>query len=728
MNQLRPSICRFCHAMCGVLVQIEGGRAVRVLGDKHNPAYRGYSCAKGRDLPAQHVHPERLRRSVKRQGDGSYAPIAVPTAIGEIGARIARIIERHGPRAVALYGGTYSFPYPETVPVANAWMDAIGSPMRFSSASIDQPGKLLAAALHGTWSAGTHAFADADTCLLAGINPLNSKSGGIPNANPAWHLTRARKRGLKLVVIDPRRSETARYADVHLQPRPGQDPVILAGIVHVLIEDGLCDAEFIAHEVEGFEPLRLAVAPFTPEFVARRAGVDAADLRRAAHVFGSGRRGPAYGGTGINMAPRGTLTEYLLLVINTLCGRWLRAGEQVPNPGVLLPAMAPRAQALPRAPAWGYGERLRVRGFTDCASGLPTAALAEEILLEGEGQVRALINVGGNPVAAWPDQRRTVAALERLELLVSLDMKLSATARMSHYVIAPKLSFERPGLTLPSESLRFYGITLGYAEPYAQYAPALVAPPDGAEVIEEWEFFYDLARHMGLELTLQTSYPWAVADGRPASAALDMVRRPCTDDLYALLARDAPVPLAQVRAYPHGHVFGDRTVSVLARETDCSARLDVGNETMMRELAEVAVEPTGEDTRFPYHLVSRRMVDVYNSTGQDHARLTRRYRGNPAFMHPRMLAAVGAADGDLVEISSAHDSVLGVAASDADVRPGVVSMAHAFGDLPGANLDRIREQGTSTARLCDVTDRYDPRSGIPRMSALPVHVRRVAGT
>jgi anaerobic selenocysteine-containing dehydrogenase len=219
------------------------------------------------------------------------------------------------------------------------------------------------------------------------------------------------------------------------------------------------------------------------------------------------------------MAPRGKLTEYLLLALQTLCGHWVREGEPFRNPFALMPPYEPRAQALPPAAGWGYGEKLRVRGLTDSAGGLSAAALADEILLEGEGQVRALFNLGGNPMAAWPDQLKTLRALRALELGVTLDPRLSATAKLCDYVIAPKLQFEVPGMSQPNESLWFYGVGLGYPAPYAQYAPRLVDPPEGSDVIEEWEFFYGLAQRMGLQLSLYVANSWG-----PRSARAHVVR------------------------------------------------------------------------------------------------------------------------------------------------------------------------------------------------------------
>jgi anaerobic selenocysteine-containing dehydrogenase len=717
MAETHTAICRFCHSFCGIKVTVEDGKAVKIVGDKDNPMYFGYTCVKGRQLPQQHYNPERVLRPQRKAGE-HHESVTSQEALDGIAARLTELIERHGPRSVALYTATYSFPYPAGSAMANAFMQAIGSPMKFSSGSIDQPGKPMAIALHGRWSAGPQPFSESDTWMLVGANPVVSKWGGIPQYNPAKRLHDALKRGMKLIVIDPRRTECAEKAHIHLQCKPGEDPTILAGIARVIIEEGLYDREFVEREVEGFEALREAVSRFTPEYVARRADVPAELLVEAARTYAGATRGMTTAGTGPNMAPRGTLTEYMVLVINTLCGRWLREGERMPNPFVLIPERRGKAQAEPRPKqAWGYGEQLRVRGLGDNVSGLTPAALAEEILLEGEGQVKALISVGGNPMAAWPDQLKTYEAMKKLALNVTLDIKMSATARLADYVIPPRLGLEAPAITQPNEFIWFYGFSTGYPEPYAQYQPKIVEPPAGSDLLEEWEFFYGLAQRMGLQLRLN-------------GQDVDMVRKPSTDDIFEMLCRGSRIPLSEVRKYPHGHIFEDPSITVLPKDEGWAERLDVGNPHMMDELNEVRAEPVTEhagyapELRFTHRLVSRRLNDVYNSSGRDIPALVRNHSYNPAFMNPGDIAALGLNAGDVVRISSDHASILGIVEEAPDVRPGVISMAHSFGDAPEFD-NRVFFIGSNTGRLTNVERDFDPRTGMPRMSAIPVNLTRV---
>jgi len=329
---------------------------------------------------------------------------------------------------------------------------------------------------------------------------------------------------------------------------------------------------------------------------------------------------------------------------------------------------------------------------------------------------------------AFPDQRTTQAALERLDLLVTLDCELSATSRLAHYVIAPKLTLETPGMSQSAEALKFFGANVGYAAPFAQYAPALLAPPEGSDLIEDWELFYGMAQQMGLALTIVGFYGWgAHLESPPIVTQLDMQAKPSTDALYEIFTTGARIPLAEVKRFPHGRVFEEVQGVVAPREAGCTARLRLAAPEMLRELAEVAREDwraQQETPAFPLRLVPRRSSFFVNSSGRSLPSLTRGRPWNPAYAHPEDLAALGIASGEVVRIRSRHDAALAVAESDDTLRPGVVAMTHAFGANPGEPEDP-RSVGTPLGRLLRLDDEYDPISGIPRMGALPIAIERV---
>jgi anaerobic selenocysteine-containing dehydrogenase len=729
MTVTKTSTCRLCTAMCPIVVTIEDGRAVEVHGDREAPLYEGYTCPKGRALPEIHANPNRLLHSLRRRPDGSHEEIGSEEAVDEIADRLRDVVDRHGPSAVAMYIGTASSFYPAFGTIAAGMLMALGSKMIFSAASIDQPGTRIADALHGMWLGGRTSFEDADAFLFAGTNPVISKQ--FLAENPAKRLARAVERGTKVIVIDPRRTETARRAHIHLQARPGQDAVVMAGLIHVILREGLVDQDFVRRNVEGVEALKAAVAPFTPEFVARRADVDIDDLVEAARALGTARRGGAGGGTGISMTSCTSVVSYLLLCLMSLRGWWAREGDRVDRPNVLMPPNHAKAQARGPYRAMG-GHKMRVRGLQQNIGGLPTAALAEEILLPGEGQIRALFNVGGSPMMAWPDQRRTHEALESLELFVTTDVEYSPTARMADYVVATKMTLETPYMTQVSEYIKYFHPGYGFRAPYAQYTPALVEPPAGADVIEDWQLYYRVAQRLGLSLNVVNVFGRVGAhlEAPIEVIPLDMEHEPTTDDLYEIMCRGSHVPLDEVKRHPHGHVFKELLAQKVGPpDAECEDRLDVGNADMLAELSEIgerAAAAEADESR-PFLFVPRRENRVINSTGRTLPGLMRGRSYNPAFMHPDDLARLGVAAGDLVEIRSEHAAITGVAEADADLRPGVVSMSHGFGGIPGEDEDP-RVDGANTNRLVRTDVEFDKYTGIPRMGALPVAVVPVDST
>jgi len=724
----RPTICRACHAGCSVVVEIEDGRPVSVQGDPDSPLYRGFCCVKGRNMAAVQQSPRRLLHSQKRGADGRHAPIPVEQAMDEIAERLRRIVDEHGPRSLATYSGTMATNAgAANGAVTSAFLKAMGSRMGFNSNTIDQPGKMVAAALCGRFMAPPTPFSEASVVLLVGCNPLVAMSGGIPHTNPGRTLTDALRRGLRLLVIDPRRSETARRAHLHLQPRPGEDVAILAALLRVILEEGLADRAFVEAHVSGVDALRAAVEPFTPERVAVRADVATDDLVRLARLFAGHGPGVATAGTGPNMSGHTTLVEYLLLALNAICGRFQRSGDRVAEPPCLRAPQVFKEQAMPPMAeyAYGFGERMRVRGLANTAAGMPTAALADEILEPGPGRVRALISHGGNPVAAWPDQLKTIEAMESLDLLVQIDAKMSATARLADYVIAVRHPLEMPGMTLTQEYLSDYAVGFGTTAPWAQYTPALVEPPPGSDVIDDWRFFYGLAQRLGVQLVIKpVSFSGTV---RVPGQAMDMIEEPTTDALFDMVTRGSRVPLDEVRRHPAGAVFDDPPVFVAPKDEGASGRLDVGNDVMMAELGRVAQEETTPvaDAAHPFRLVSRRQPNVLNSVGCDEPGQLGGRTTNPAHLHPDDLAALGLAEGDLVEIRSGRAGILGVVAADATLRRGLVSMTHSWGDGPSRDGE-VREIGANTGRLSAVDVDYERFTGLPRMSNIPVDVRPLA--
>ena len=564
MTETRATFCRICSPLCGLLVDVDDGRVVHVAGDPDHALTRGFTCTKGRHLGELHHAPDRFV-TAQRNGPDGLQPIPTDQAIDEIAARLRTILDEHGPESIALFVGTQSYTASLTFSFAGAWLRAVGSHKRFSTMTIDQSAKWVATARLGSWAAGRQRFEDSDVWLLVGTNPLVSMQGGdltgFPVHDGLRRLEEARQRGLQLIVVDPRRTEVAAHADLHLQLVPGTDGALFAALLRVILDEQLHDAEFCAQWVNGLDALRAAVEPMTPDVASAITGVERDLIVEAARVFGRAERGMAKTGTGPDMGPHANVAEHLVQAMNVVCGRFPREGDRYAGTGVLSGVRNLHAQPSSPMRTWERGFQSRT-GVGTLMGELPSPILPEEILEPGADRLRALVVCGGNPASAFPDQQRIVDALGKLDLLVTIDPFPTETARLAHYVIAPTMSLERPDDTRGYEHF--------FSAPFAQYtAPILERPGD---VIEDWEFFYELASRMGLLLNIGTRV-WEPGTPRPTS-----------DELLESFAQRAQVPYDAVRAQPHGAEFDVAPTIVGPPTPDVAARFELLADDVAQEL------------------------------------------------------------------------------------------------------------------------------------------------
>ncbi|CAB4532007.1 unannotated protein [freshwater metagenome] len=699
------TFCRFCHASCPIEVDLQGGQAIAIRGVPEDPIFAGYTCIKGRQIPEQMTHPQRLLKSLRRRPDGTFEELSSSEAMDEIATQLRRIIDTYGPRSVASYTGTGGYQNSLAVPAARAFHQGFDSPSFYTSVTIDQPAKSTAPFRVGIWEAGYQDFSNADVLLAIGYNPMVSSFspvGGLQGTNPYVVLREAKNRGMKLIVIDPRRTEFATQADIHLAPKPGEDPTLMAGILKVVIDEGLFDHEFCDLWVSDLAQLADAVSTFTLDYVSKRCDVPADDIVAAARMFATAQRGTSGTGTGPSMAPHSSLTEHLSIALNTICGRVNREGDSLESGYFLYPETPRRAQVhAARTPATGAPSRMRnLRGIR---GEMLTTTLAEEILTPGDGQVRALIVSGGNPVVAWPDQELTVAAMKDLELLVVIDHRMSSTAEFADYVIAPTLSLERADI--PHLMDRWF------RAPYTNYTDAITER--AGDVLNEWEVFWELSKRLG--------YPLPLAGGDTP-----MDERPSDDAMIDLAYAGSRMPMDEVRANRRV-VHPDKAMIVSAADPTCTAKFTVAPDDIVAELGEVHVEGDSavalgvDPSLYPFRLVSRRLKHVLNSYGSSLSVLGAKGTSNSAYMNPQDMIDHHLVEGDLIEIFSPRASVHGLVEAAPDVRRGVISMAHSWG---GSSLtdEKVRDIGSPTSRLVSVDKGYDRINGMVVQSAIPVRI------
>jgi anaerobic selenocysteine-containing dehydrogenase len=710
MPETQKSFCRFCHVFCGVEVDVEDGRVVEVRGDPENAVTRGYTCPKGRAEPERIHHPERLLAPRRRAGD-RWEATTPARALDEVALRLREIVAKHGPDAVAVYTGCGGHRTAAGGPwFVRRWLDALGSKRMYTSFTIDSPSLAVAGQRFygGPLPAGLLDVDRAEVVLFVGTNPIASHQLNMPQSNPGTRLKDAQRRGMKLIVVDPRRSDAARRADLHLAVKPGEDATLLAAMLKVILDERLHDAEYVARFVSGVEALHAAVADFDLDYAARRTGVAAEQIAEAARWFAGAATGGAQSGTGLHMAPHHNLTTQLVMTLNAVCGRIDRPGGLNRCEGPLGRRIDASMTASPRSEE---APKSRIRNIPAVAGlfgqywEMPTNTLADEILTPGEGQIRALIVNGGNPALVLAEEASALAALESLELLVVLDLFPSATAELADYVFAVKHPFERADVTKLMDG--------AYPFPFGQYTPPLVPAPEHA--LEEWQVFWELAARLGLPLRV---------------GALTPERTPSTDELLDAQFARARVPLAELRRHPSGAIFGEPATAAGGVVPNLIAHADhkmaAGHPELLAELREVRAEPLPDGggyepaERFRFRLITYRMKEVYCTQGQNLPSLRRKRPYNPLLIHPDAMRELGIAEGERVAVTSGFGRVEAIAEASETLRRDVVALAFGWGN-PLDPRD-LREKGANVQRLIPDDRLHDPVSGLARQSALPVNV------
>lgn len=717
MPQTAKTFCRNCGALCALEVTVEDGRLTGASADGSVSPYGGYMCPKGlASIDFHNGAEDRLLHSLKRSPDGEFTQIGAEQALDEIGAKLAQLLRDHGPRSIAVYHGTGAYRSVLGGLLERAFVAAVDSPNFYSTMTIDQSAKWVTMGRMGVMASGKPSYRDCDLGVIAGNNPVVSHqtfpfAPGESGA-PGKSFAAARARGARLIVIDPRRTETARFADLFIQPRPGQDAAIFAAIAHILLRDGTYNRQFCERFVSQLDELKTAVEPFTPAMAAARADVPVDQIEQAARWIGEAGRPFVGSGSGPSMTLHSNLNDHMIEVVNALVGGYKRAGDRLHNPGTLNPKPCVEMAVSPTR-SWERGPKCASADIGRLLGEFPTALLPDEIQHEGPDRVRALISFGGNPVMGLGDPARAVPAFEDLELLVSLDARMNETCELSDYVIATSQPYERHDLSIPGDAL--------YPEAFAQYAAPVVDKPGG--VIDDWAFFWGIAARMGVPLTLKYWNYGLDYAAIPEGMELSLDTPPDPEEMVRFLCRKSRVPFEQLRDNPGGVRPDMPPQYVQPAPEGASGRLELCPPDIAAELEKVLVE--SDDPRFTYQLTCRRLLETMNSAYRGAARTRDNYPVNWAYMNPEDMWEDGIEDGAEIEISSEVGRIVGVARGEDRLRRGVVSMAHMFGGL-APSRDPEAQHGSYTGQLTSLEKYLEPINFMPRFSGVPVNVRLVS--
>ena len=707
MSQTAKTFCRNCGSTCGLIVETDNNKVVSVKGDPDHPLTQGYMCNKGNATLEWHNGEDRIIGSRAKRADGKFEKIPFEQALDEIHVKLKAIIDEHGADSVALYSGTGAATNSIAFSAMKGWMHAIGSPYCFSSMTIDQSAKWVTVARMGVFLPGKYATIDGDVIIIVGGNPLISHaSGAVPIYGPKRWLKEGRDRGAKVIVIDPRQTETAKNADLHIAVDPGEDVFFFAGLINIILSKGWQDQAFLDQFTEGLDELKAAVAKFTPEIVAKRAGVSIDDLMLVAETFAKAEKKSAWSGTGTNMGPYSNTTEHMTELLNAVCGGYRRRGDTVVNMMPISGGAITKEMVFPPNRSWESGPRLRSVDLGPIFGEYPTSLLPLEIAHKGEKRIRALFVVGGNPLKALPDPALTAECFSNLDLLVTLDPRMSETCEISDYVISTSLHYERHDTLAMNDRFQFFS--------YVNATKPLVQRPEG--IVDEWEVFYGLCQRMGLPYEIKLNMYGASHEQVPGPVMeFDMENKPSTQDIVAWMVSRGTTNYEDVIAAEHGIWFKDQKATVEPADEDC-AKLMLLPPDVAEELEEVFNTEKAEE---PYRLIVRRTLETMNSAFNHSSVARERFPVNPTYMNTEDMAEHGLNNGDRVEVRSAYGKVVGHARKDPGLKRGVVSITNGWGSM---NPDTDGEEGTNPTALSSLLEHRTTINYMPRISAVPVSV------
>jgi anaerobic selenocysteine-containing dehydrogenase len=704
------SFCRLCNSHCGMVVSTDAeGRLVAIRPDREDLLTEGFACFKGLQAPDAHNSEIRIRHPLKRMTDGSFVEIGLEQALDEIADKLKEIVARHGPEAVGAYRGSGAGMNASACFLVDSVLHPLGTKKIFSAITIDQSAKIIAAERMGVWPAGPYPFRTCDVLLLIGTNPLVSFAANLNSHHPLKHLRKEKERGLKLLMIDPRKTETGRFAEMELQPLPGEDASILAGMIRLILENGWEDRDFVSRHAAQVEELRASVEPFAPDYVARRADIDEAEFIELTRVFAQAERGVARSGTGANMGRHSNLIEHLVGALNVICGNFMREGEEIANPGVLLPRQSRPAQVTPPTRSWESGYKSRIEGYGMIVGELPTGVMADEILQPGPGQIKAFFCHGGNAAVIVPDQAKVVEAFQQLELLVTIDPFWNPTAELSHYVLPTVMQYERPDLPCWQAEFAFYEYV-----PFTRYTPAVATPPKEFKVATDDYIFWGLAKRLGVQMQY-------------LGHDIDMSKPPETEDFLRIAALHAPIDFDELKRHELGLVVNVEPQQVEPGDPGSENRFALCPPDVAGEIALVLEDVPHDEivmangATATHRFCVRRHRDIWNSTQVGLKNTRKRLPHNVACINPGDLARLGVESGELIRLTSAIAAVDVVAEADETVRPGVVTMVHGFGVLPD-KTDPRRHGASANLLISTRSEDRESINAMPRMTAFPVHI------
>ncbi len=704
-EQTHYRACHLCDATCGLEIRRRGDEILSIKGDKQDPFSRGYYCPKALALQDIHNDPDRLRQPVKREGD-NWIPISWDEALDLTVDRIFDIREKQGPNSIAIYLGNPCVHNYGMFTHSGHFLSLLKTKSRFSATSLDQlPHHLVSYLMYGHQLLIPISDIDhTDYFLVIGANPLASNGSIMTVPNVRKRLKALQNRGGKLVVIDPRFTETAKVADEHHFIRPGTDAAFLLALLQTLFEENLVDTAHLTPLLNGLDDVRSAVRPFTSERAEPLTGIPAETVKQLARDLAAAGRGVCYGRMGVSVHMYGTLCLWAVQMINIVTGNLDRPG------GALFtkPAFDTIGGPVSRPGHFGAWSS-RVSNLPEFSGELPAVAMSEEMLTEGDGQIKALFTGAANPVLTSTNGPLLEKALGGLEFMVSLDPFINETTRFADVILPPTSTLEHDHYDMAFLAMAVQNVV--------RFNQPVFPKPDGA--LHDWEIFTELGKRMAKKLGVQP-----LPDSTPDQMIdFGLQTGPYSDQA----GHPEKLSLDRLKQNPHGIDLGPLQPSLPDRIYSDSKQINCAPDIIIVDLERVEnhLRQTTSDESGLLMIGRRHLFDA-NSWLHNCKRLVKGKNRCLLFMHPDDMTDLGLTDGQTVKITSRVGSVeVGVKATD-EVMKGVVSLPHGWGhNRPGVRLS-IASQHAGVS-MNDLTDEkaFDPVSGIASLNAIPVTVAAV---
>jgi anaerobic selenocysteine-containing dehydrogenase len=733
--------CPFCEATCGLAVTVRGDEVVSVRGDEDDVFSHGFLCPKSQGLKQLHDDPDRLTRPLVRR-DGELREASWEEAFAAVDEGLTRVLAAGGRDAVAVYLGNPSAHSLGPMVYGAAFLKALGSKNIYSASTVDQMPKQVAAGL--MFGAGLSVPVPdvdrTDHLLILGANPLVSNGSLLTAPDMRGRIRAIRERGGQVVVIDPRRSRTAHEASEHHFIRPGTDAHLLFASANVLLAEDLADPGPLAAYANGAERLAELAAPFTPEAAAAACGISAEEIRRMARELAAAERAAVYARIGTTTQRFGTLASWLVDVLNFLTGNLDREG------GAMFPLAAVGQRNSSGAGPVGKGIKIgrwasRVSGRPEVFGELPVAGLAEEIATPGEGQVRALVTVAGNPVVSTPDAGALERAVAELEFMVSLDIYVNETTRHADVILpAPE------PLAKAHYDFALYQLAV---RSVANYSPPVLARPEGQP--DEWETVLRLAAIaagqgpdadldawddlvVGTLIGREVALPGSRVEGRTAEELLEALgERRGPERVLDFMLRAGPfgdgfgadpdgLTLAKVEAAPHGIDLGPMRPRLPEVLRTPSGKIELVPEQVVADLPRLEAELAGAGVNGDMVLIGRRQLRSNNSWMHNLPALVKGKDRCTIQINPADAARLGLADGAGARVASSVGELVAPVEVTEDIMPGVVSIPHGWGhDAPGVRLGVAAAHAGVNSNLLSPVE-VDVPSGNAVLNGIPVEV------